>query len=364
MENEPEISIFNTNLIRIDLNTKFGGKMKKENLCVFSLLAVLFLSTATLIIPSVRAYGLAIQYGHIDDRDPPIDTDEQSMESDVCYMIVDYYSGQYPYAAIPMDAYGDYTNEGNVSNMLSWQCTNYDGLDYVTNWWVGDFHNSGYGPPAPFGHYWFYGHVDSQTGDIRDDWVYNDATEQGGLPSRENFDFIWTCANGGRYWMDTSGDFDNVSGIIQTINSTTNPEPTFTPANFNTLYGFFSDYGEVGMPLAWTGRSDMDLYGYYGGSGSYCYIGFEGPSPRMVDELPNSGAPAWLFVSSFYYKGLGYYDWNNPQSVHDSLDQASQVCFGCNFDSTPLYVGHWVDKGGYWWYTTMHVYGNSYISPA
>ncbi|MEM2098924.1 MAG: hypothetical protein QXU99_04160 [Candidatus Bathyarchaeia archaeon] len=109
----------------------------------------------------------------------------------------------------------------------------------------------------------------------------------------------------------------------------------------------------------------MALEGYYSSSGDYCYIGFEGMSPFMINDLPDTGVSASYFPAYFYYKALGYV---NPyhQTIHDSLDYASYITYGVAFDQTALYNGYWKftnqsegDPVTGWWFCHMRVFGNT-----
>ena len=266
-----------------------------------------------------------------------------------------------------MDCYGAYTTQSNVEQALEYQVEGY--YNYVTNWWVGDYHASNNPNPGPFGHMWCYG---ANGQDISDDNVWNAATNGGPDSSHETFNFIWTCANGGTYWADQYGDWYSVPGITSGVQQ--DQQPSWTPDLSNeNEYGFYS-YGwqsEIGMPYAWTGHTDLNLDGYTNGgdSSGYCYIGWAGTSPGMATELQGVPYP-WTgscFALDFYWAGLGWID-GIPESVHASLDYASSLCYNLPFSETPLYQGYWVPNTmngvNYWTWTSMRVYGDSNISPS
>jgi len=221
-------------------------------------------------------------------------------------------------------------------------------IDFVANWWVGDFFASG-SPPNPFGHFWLYGHNSDHISDYA---VRSYATNYGSVSSKQMFNFIWTCANGGLWWNDNSGNYDNVSGVFYPI-PTVSPAPT----NTNDEYGFlYSGNSAVGMPYAWTGRIDMDIDGYNNWSGDYCYIGFEGNSPFLTNNLPEFSVLTFWFPYAFYQCFLGA-----DEDVHNSLDYASDQTYECNFDETPLYNGYWrphEPDPSKSWRCCMRVFGN------
>jgi len=293
----------------------------KTEAVIFSLLGVLLLlSVSVSTIPSVRATGLSMQYGALDTD--PYDNYEFLNESAVCGTIYNYYDW-WGYDAPPCNCYWYYTNASTVAYLLDLQSTG-QYADWVTNWWVGDYHATyGYPYPEPYGQMWFYGYPNGDTTDIQDNMVWTQTTNGGQQASYEIFNFIWTCANGGRYWTGP-GEYDDINGITDSDIFANQSEPTFTPDNTNTMYGFVDDespYTHVGMPFAWTGITNMRLDGYGSpGSPNYCYIGFEGPSPFMKEPLPDSpySRKAWEFVERFYYYAL-YYGLN----ANNALNYAS-----------------------------------------
>lgn len=315
---------------------------------VFSLLAILLLLTSSFMVSSVNAINLAMQYGHLNPSD--YSEGEKTSEENVCDFIYDLFDADLWDGCEPVNAYWAPTTDTNVGNCLDWQ---FENASYVTNWWVGDFRPDASQTPGPYGHLWFYGHAGN---DIEDAFVYDHATDSG-EDSKNYFSFIWTCTNGGRYWNDPSGSYDIITGITYPTESPFSPPPT----NTNDEYGFLDSGDAVGMPLAWTGDPDMALDGYNSGSGSYCYIGFEGPSPSMLDELEDSSDRAYVFPMTFYWKALG---WDDPpyyihQPIYASLDFTSDYIYDCYFDETPLYEGYWQYTIFGYCFVHMRVYGNA-----
>lgn len=316
----------------------------------------------TLFITSTNAQNLAMQYGNVV---PGQDEDEIDKEDEVCYNLNFAFQNDFWDYYYPFDCYGDLTTASNVADCMDYQVYY---SDVVSNFWVGDFHpDPGPTPsPEPYGHLWFYS-ANSPSQDISDDFVHDHCTALGTQTSSNRFSFIWTCTNGGRYWTDAYGGHDDIAGITYPAS----PQPTTTPYNTNTKYGWFNPVNtNYGMPFAWTGRLDMNLDGYNCNEGSFCYIGFEGPSPFMLGDNPGNplNTAPYNFIYAFYYKALGYDDaqwYYEHQTVHTSLDYAAYLCYGTyTFSSTPYYQGYWVhvvteeeDRG--WFLVHMRVLGNS-----
>lgn len=331
-------------------------KLVVKRVFIFSLLeAILLLSVPALTIPSASATGLSMQYGALDTT--PYDHYEFLNESAICGTIYNYYDW-WGYDASPVNCYWYFTNASTVAYLLDLQSTG-QYADWVTTWWVGDFHPSPEYPyPEPYGQMWFYGYPNGDTTDIQDNMVWTQTTNGGQQASYETFCFIWTCSNGGRYWTGP-GEYDDINGITTSNIPDTEPEPTFTPSNTNTMYGFVDDeppYTHVGMPFAWTGITNMRLDGYGSpGAPNYCYIGWEAPSPFIKNTLVDSpySRKAGEFVERFYYNAI-----YNGYTANDALDAASYYCYGVDFDETPLYNGYWNKAFGKWWFSTLRVLGN------
>jgi hypothetical protein len=331
--------------------------MKKFAIASFSLVAILLLS----MLPFMGSFGIktaeasnqiSIQWGHlyVNQTTGEFDEDEKSFEEDVC----EYISGLfYDESYYDWYAYWDYTTDDYVEDCMDIQNDPGYDVDFVTNWWVGDFY-ADLPPPNPFGHFKFYGHDGNH---ISDYLVRYWATDGGTISSKQYFNFIWTCANGGLWWNDNSGNFDNVSGIFYPL-PTSSPVPT----NTNDEYGFlYNGVSAVGMPYAWTGRIDMNIDGYNSISGDYCYIGFEGTSPFMKNNLPEIGITAANFPCRFYRYLLGVDYPYLHRSVRESLNYASDHTYDCDFDDTCLYTGYWnytTTPVTGWWFCHMRVFGN------
>jgi hypothetical protein len=330
--------------------------MRMKKILIFSSAMFIIVFLASSFITPIKATNLGMQYGHLA---PPYDTLEEETEEGVCQEIYNKFYYDYYTSCEPIDAYWYYTSATSVGQCLDWQ-RSYS--DYVTNWWVGDFHaDPGPTPsPHPYGHLWFYG---NNYDDISDDFVHDHVTNNGYATSKEYFDFIWTCANGGRYWTDNYGNHIDVTGIKLPASTWFYPPPD----NDNTEYGFWDPWNtNYGMPFAWTGNLDMDLDGYNNNQGSYCYIGWEGPSPFMLQYSDFLGRYFYEFPLDFYDKALGYMDSGYHQTIHDSLDYASLNFFGFDFDEVFFYYGYWspvyVPGDTYWFFVHMRVLGNSYLT--
>jgi hypothetical protein len=340
--------------------------MKK--LLSFFLLGIILLLSMPSLIPSTSATGLSMQYGALNTAEGFFNSAEYYQEIGISFLIYQYYD-TWGWDCPPVYCYWDYTNADTLAYYLDLQSTGYY-ASWVSNWWVGDYHATYFWPyPAPYGHLWCYG-MPNGVQDISDNLVYTHTTQGSTQTSYENFVFMWTCSNGGKYWT-APGVWDAINGITYSTITGDTP-PTFNPVNTNTMYGFIDDqspYTEVGMPFAWTGRTDLSQYGYsspdYSG---YCYIGFEGPSPFMINLLPSpnpNSYQAWVFANKFYYNAL-----ISGLNIHQALDAASQYCYGVNFDLSPLYQGWWNKPDipnqdpDYWWYSRMRVFGNAGIYPA
>jgi hypothetical protein len=333
--------------------------MKKITIARFSMLAILLLSLLplALLFGTESAEGLIVsmQWGHLNQND--YDGDEKDLEEDVSDYIYWLFYSDILGSWSPVNAWWVYTDDDYVDQVLGWENDN-SGVSFCTNWWVGDYHASGYPYiPGPYGHLWFYGHNND---DISDYALYDYATNGGTISSKQNFNFIWTCVNGGYYWKDSQGNYDLIEGIMTPAESPGPPNPT----NTNDEYGFFYYGDAVGMPLAWTGTSNMYLNGFYWYSGDYCYIGFEGQSPFMKNYLPETQVQAYNFALDFYEAALGYHSqYYQHQSIHNSLVYASWNTFGCSYQDSPFYDGYWVytppgePVEGYW-FCHMRVLGN------
>jgi hypothetical protein len=348
--------------------------MKNFAIKSFSILAIFLISFMPLAFPfmvkSAEALVISVQWGHLETD---YDEDEKDAEEDLCDYIYwlfyydDYdnnptHSGNWGVS----NAWWVYTDTSGVATCMNWQNDPDNYIDFVTNWWVGDYF-PGFPPPNPFGHLWFWGDSDN----VSDTQIHYYATGDGSISSKQKFDFIWTCANGGLYWYNDQGAYYNIQGIMYPVAGDPETPPGFEPTNTNDEYGFFYSGDAVGMPLAWTGTSSMNLNGYTSTTGSYCYIGFEGRSPFMINDLPETEVQVDNFPKKFYEYALGYWDtyyypYCEHQTISASLDYASENTFGASFDETPFYTGYWeyLDEDeappgadGWWWVGHMRVFG-------
>jgi hypothetical protein len=342
--------------------------MIKPYLSIFFLAILLF--AMAFMTSSVKAERYAMEWGHLAKNDEgQYNWNEGNMSLDVCTDINAlfnirnmWYGGTVP----SCNAYWTYTSGIDLYSCLGYQATQ---CDFVTNFWVGDFHWQTLTPP--YGHIYFYGEETDPPLDITDNGIYLNAVTYPGY-SKQYFDFIWTCSSAGLYWNNFgSGTYYSIDGIypqpIWSINT-----PTTPPVNINTEYAYYNGGDSVGMPYAWTGHSDMNLNGYSNPDyeSPYCYIGFECSSPFMLDSLPGTGGwwQAHYFPEAFYHAALGWWDDGYYQSVHNSLDEICVYFYSEPFDYTTLANGwwHWRSIDGYepnlaWYYCCMRVFGDSAI---
>jgi hypothetical protein len=344
-------------------------KMKKTRIatCVLLLLLSLTAAISILDVKSAFAGQVAVQWGYLADGAP---AGEGNNESWICDQI--YWNFYNTGTWWPSNAYWTYTQLWCVAQVLQYCQSPYTGVNWATTWWVGDFK-----PNYPY--YGFYGHADQHIFDYQVGiyanhyyWGYPYFWWQP-VPSKQYFDFIWTCSNGGLYWYDSSGYTWPEWGITKPDNRTgPDDEPDYTPSNPFTQYGYvanpyYSPVWVAGMPLAWTGRVDMSTDGYDSPDyGSYCYVGWENKSPYMIDATEYQGLTYKYFPYYFYRYALGYDNNGVHATIADSLDYASlRVCGSPDFGSSDLYDGYWkyADEPGTemdgWWYCRMSVLGNS-----
>jgi hypothetical protein len=363
-------------LNRLIFTLKNGEKTKKEKNTMkksatktYSILAILLLSltsfTLLIAIEPVDGEIISMQWGQLAAYEGSgYNETEKSIADDVCEYINDLFEDDVWGSWSAVDAYWDYTDTEGIETCMVYENNASNGVSFVTNWWVGDFLCTG-SSPGPFGHFWFYG----DDTNVTDTSIHENANYFDGSPvtSKQYFNFIWTCANGGIYWNseNSTGTYYNITGVFYGVNATFTPPPV----NNNTIYGIFDSNDDcVGMPLAWTNTSDMALNGFSSSSGSYTYIGFEANSPFMGDYLPGTSERTDNFPIAFYYAALGYQD---PYYLHwdidDSLDYASFDTYGTTFCSTDLYQGYWrhvkINEGGedemdLYFYCKMRVFGN------
>jgi hypothetical protein len=159
---------------------------------------------------------------------------------------------------------------------------------------------------------------------------------------KNQFTFMWTCTEadcpiGYRMLKDSNGQL-------------------YYGDYVDNYYYFDIDHGTglVGMPLAWTGNTDMAKDGYLSpDTGSNCYISFWNTSLGLCDDAEFGGNYNYGdFVRNFYYHALV-----DHYSIHNSLNYAMQDCGVSNFQSSWLYQGY---TDGYGNHCKMNVFGNSY----
>jgi len=146
------------------------------------------------------------------------------------------------------------------------------------------------------------------------------------------FIFIWSCAQGKEI-----GSYHASYWISQSI--------------------YYAGTGAAGMPCAWTHRNytQMSSDGYANpDNGPYCFIGFEGWSKPLSEQITGTNKNYGDFVKNFYQNLL-----QNGRSIN----QASRAIWGYMgvqyFDDTVLYNGYWDSVPGRGlWFGKMHVYGN------
>lgn len=335
--------------------------MKKTRIAICTLLLLLAAFVSVLGVRSVSATQVAMEWGHLNNSSPP-DPTELQWETVICSQIGNMFQGTGTWSQ--QDAYNALTTAYNVDITLKYVSYPPNGVTWGTTWWVGDFlHPTPY-IPGPYGHFAFYGDTSSSNNIWDNKDVYQYATYYGTQPSKQYFSFIWTCANGGRYWTNQYGGWQNISGI--TWSAPYNPGGT--PSNPNPVYGYYDNYfhtGAVGMPYAWTARTDMSIDGYMYPSGNYAYVGWENISPYMKDTpsagWTSTGLQYIYFPYYFYRYALGLDNGGTHGSIKQSLNYAATMTFGpgYNFPNSILNIGEWrQDPQGGWWYCKMRLFGN------
>jgi len=166
---------------------------------------------------------------------------------------------------------------------------------------------------------------------------------------------------------DTIGTpFLEVKPPIEGIDYPKQPLPGLPPVNYHQYYGYHDSIhitGAVGMPYAWTGRTNM--------GNDYCYIGFETTSPYLQDSPPGSWTITDYAYGYFPYYFYEYLLGRDGSVVHhdiaDSLDYAARETFGTKqgeyytYEDSILNIGHWfytnLEGMEGWWYWRMRVIG-------
>ncbi len=338
--------------------------MENKKIVVCILVSLLLLTTfmSVFAVESANATQVAMTWGHLVDYDPDRPANEELFEETICSWVDYMFTGGWSH----QNAYNELTTDENVATVLEYTSNPGNGVTWSTTWWVGDFLHPGPTTPPPYGHFACDGYPDSYN-DIWDNSdVYQYATYFGTQPSKQYFTFMWTCANGGLYWTNLNGGWQNISGVTWWASS-----PQGSPNNPNIVYGYYDHVnmtGAVGMPFAWTARTDMSTNGYVDPSGSYAFIGWENISPFMSNTPPAGWTSTNLqyiyFAYYFYYKLLGWADSGVHQTIIDSLNYAAYEAFGntYNFGNSILNMGKWTEKpADYWWWCKMRLLGNGNI---
>jgi hypothetical protein len=330
---------------------------KKVVICVLMPLLLLTTFMSVFAVESVNATQVAMEWGHLKHVDP--EPGEEYWEEVICYQIDNMFTGGWSH----QNAYDELTTDENVATVLEYTSSPYEDCTWSTTWWVGDFLHPGPYNPWPYGHFACYGHPDSSNNIWDNSDVYLPATYYGTQPSKQYFTFMWTCANGGRYWTNLNGGWQNISGI--TWPAPTNPGGT--PNNPNLVYGYYdsiNNTGAVGMPFAWTARTDMSPDGYIYPVGSHAYIGWENTSPFMKDTptpgWTSTGLQYIYFAYYFYRYALGWDNGGTHGTIRQSLNYAAVMTFGnqYNFGNSILNVGEWKQNDFGWLYCKMRLLGN------
>jgi hypothetical protein len=342
----------------------------KSRISTFVLLLLLLFSAATPVLSSklANASKVSVQWGNV--MPPPgglAPGGENTTELWLCSQIYQMFYDDSPFGV--QNAYGNLTTANNLQTVLQYCQWPYNYVDWATTWWVGDFAPD-LTEGSPPNHRGFYGYGAANIFDY-EVYAYANYVYLGwpyfwqNIPSKQYFNFIWTCVNAGLYFY-SDGSTENVTGFTTFVSGS---KPTYTPTNPFTDYGallvdeFIDHIG--GMPYGLTGTKDMSTNGYASPDyDSYCYIGFENISPWMVDEAYND-VEYKMFAYHFYRYALGVVD-DTHHTIKQSLDYASNQVFGqALFSNTVLYSGEWKymdfpdsnDKDG-WWYCRMRVLGN------
>jgi hypothetical protein len=145
-----------------------------------------------------------------------------------------------------------------------------------------------------------------QVKDSVDIWPHTD----GGYPSKNRFSFIWHCGTADMYPL--SPPYEDIDGPI-------------------------------GMPFCFTHNVAMN---YYGTSGSYAYLGWNGTSPQFDCLIPDQAWQGWYwshFAYYFFYWAVQY------NSIWATLNELSWEIYGNNFQFTPLngYLIVWGNRDMY-----------------
>jgi hypothetical protein len=321
--------------------------LTKTGIATCILIIALFSSTFS---NSVLAVNLNVNWGH--QKTNP-DYDEQQYEQAACIDVNQKFNkpGWYTYYA-----YGQSSTSSNLQTTIGWRQNN---DAWATDFWVGDFFGQsiagGYwvityewqfnwetwqweqveiatfcSDGSSIIHYRYYGDQGNnvQDGDLESwtEWPY----------SKQHFTFSWTCA---------------CANIF--------PHPDNPSAQTYGWYDYTHSTGAVGMPFAWTARSDLNQDGFNNpDSSNYCYVGFNDTSVPLKEQTSNPGYRYTSYVSFFYEYLIG----TGPRhTIKQSLNYASQLIWYCNWDNQycPLSQGYQIWVEGVLQHGKMNVIGNS-----
>jgi hypothetical protein len=326
--------------------------VKKRLVIVVILLSLILLLTSIISTEKVNATQcLNVSWGHMT---PSGGDPELSREQDACVAVANWFVNVPGWNT--WYAYGQATTAGNLSSTIAYR-QNHD--TWASDFWVGDFHGAyveGYSmqwgwelvydeywgiwylayvydwfldPSLQTVHYYFYDNSVATTDDPQDNNIY---AWTNWPYSKQHFTFIWTCACGNKI-LDPHNNNQYVYGFNDDINNT----------------------GIVGMPLAWTSRSDLSLDGYNSPDNSiYCYLGWNSSSLGMSDATGNINYDYYWFVYFFYQHLVGS---GTHWRIDQSLNWASQQIWGVNWNDANNPLGY-----GQYWGGEIHkinVYGNA-----
>lgn len=278
------------------------------NTTVGSLLFLLLLSLfAVSITPVVQGTETSMIWGSRFSQT----YEEILAASDACNYIINHFVWYMSYNWV-YNGYGSGTTQANVYSCTSSCNNNYDHsvVFYTGHGWNLTYISGAY-------HYHVYAdNSNTWAQGIQDSGIHSRTT--GGT---HYFAFIWACFQG-------------------------------------NAIGYDHPSGGVGMPHAWTQRTNLNLDGYHNNDGtSHCWIGFKETSPPLHYSAGPYGYEYGNFVKYFYYHATYH-----KSTIRKSLNDASLWVFGVPFDQSPLWQG-------FTWYSPEHgrnmtgwmkVYGNSW----
>jgi hypothetical protein len=347
--------------------------VKRITVC---LLVTIFLLSPLAIINNVKpvtvsGYNTSMTWGHLNCYN--FNSTEFPKQEKVCQAVSDMFYFN-PYTWLSADCYGAWTTIGNVTWSLEKVADPSKDVDFTHVFWVGDYNPSAV--PNTLSPYGNFGLFTNKTGQyVWDTDIYSRTTAYG--DSKHYLTFMWTCVNGGLYW--DNGVWQNVSGVTwpSAFYQYVYIYPHFIPVavpNPCTEYSVSNSTYMTGMPLAWTGVSDMSIDGYHNPYGEYTYLGWENNSPFMGNKVPSeyTSKPTWEYSHFIYYFYTCATSYGNgcPPSINEALDYGAVDAFGkvpgtnyyFVFESSVLNEGQWVNNDGKWLYCKLRVLGNGALS--